>query len=267
MKVVLFCGGLGMRLRDYSDDVPNLMKYYAHFGHKDFILCLGYKADVVKNYFRTYDECLSNDFVLTRGGRQIDLVSSDIDDWRITFVDTGTTASIGERLMAVRPYLEGEEAFLANYADGLSDLDLGSYVDEVLPLGRVASFLAVRPTQTFHLVDLAEDGAVNSIVPVADSEIWVNGGFFLLRQEIFDYMRPGEDLVAEPFDRLRAAGALHGHRYRGFWTAMDTFKDKARLDEMYGSGDAPWELWKADGDGTAAVQRLRLAGSAGRSVS
>ena len=129
MKVVLFCGGLGMRLREYSESIPkpmvpvgyrpilwHVMKYYAHFGHKDFILCLGYRADVIKEYFLDYNECLSNDFTLSQGARKIELANSDIDSWRITFVDTGMQANIGQRLKAVQPYLEGEEAFLANYA-------------------------------------------------------------------------------------------------------------------------------------------------------
>src|SRR6516225_994670 len=127
MKVVLFCGGFGMRMREYSEAVPkpmipigyrpilwHVMKYYAHYGQKDFILCLGYKADVIKNYFRTYDECISNDFVLSGGGRKVELLSSDIDDWRITFVDTGLNANIGQRLKAVEKYLQDEDIFLAN---------------------------------------------------------------------------------------------------------------------------------------------------------
>src|SRR5215210_4763777 len=137
MKVVLFCGGLGLRLRDYSDSIPkpmvnigyrpilwHVMKYYAHFGHKDFILCLGYKADAIKNYFLTYDECISNNFVLSNGGKNLRLLHSDIQDWNITFVDTGLTANIGQRLKAVEPYLEQETMFLANYSDGLTDLPL-----------------------------------------------------------------------------------------------------------------------------------------------
>src|SRR5258706_5296962 len=137
MKVVLFCGGLGLRLRDVSEEIPkpmvvvgyrpilwHVMKYYAHFGHKDFILCLGYKSEVVKNYFLNYSEALSNDFVLSGGGRDLQLLGKDIEDWRITFVDTGTLSSIGQRLLAVRDHLAGEETFLANYSDGLSDLDL-----------------------------------------------------------------------------------------------------------------------------------------------
>src|ERR1700728_3624546 len=141
MKVVLFCGGLGLRIRD-TDDVPkpmvqigyrpilwHVMKYYAHFGHKDFILCLGHRADVIKNYFLNYNECVSNDFVLSQGGKKVDLLNSDIDDWNITFVDTGTGSNIGERLKAVEKYLEGEEEFLANYSDGVTDLPLPAQIE------------------------------------------------------------------------------------------------------------------------------------------
>ena len=169
-KVVLFCGGLGLRLRDYSEAIPkpmvgigyrpilwHVMKYYAHFGYKDFILCLGYKADVIKAYFRNYDESVSNDFVLT-GGSEVTLLNSDIHDWNITFIDTGIRANIGERLMAVQPLLEGEDAFLANYTDGLTDLDLSSYVDDALATGKTGSFLCVRPTQTFHVVSVGGRG-------------------------------------------------------------------------------------------------------------
>src|SRR5215470_8642056 len=141
MKVVLFCGGLGMRIREAGENVPkpmitigyrpilwHVMKYYAHHGHKDFILCLGYKADTVKNYFLNYNECTSNDFVLSQGGKNMKLFNSDIQDWRITFVDTGMTSNIGQRLKAVEKHLEGEEMFLANYTDGLSDLPLPEYI-------------------------------------------------------------------------------------------------------------------------------------------
>jgi glucose-1-phosphate cytidylyltransferase len=137
VKVVLFCGGLGTRLRDLSGEVPkpmvnigyrpilwHVMRYYAHFGHKDFILCLGYKADVIKKFFLTYEEWISNDFTLSKGGKQIELKNNDIADWNITFVDTGLHANIGQRLLAVREYVENEEMFLANYADGLTDLGL-----------------------------------------------------------------------------------------------------------------------------------------------
>jgi glucose-1-phosphate cytidylyltransferase len=153
MKVVLFCGGLGMRLREYSENVPkpmvpigyrpilwNVMKYYAHFGHKEFILCLGYKADMIKDYFVNYDEYVSNDFVFTKGGKNLELLNTDIEDWKITFVDTGMSANIGERLMAVREHLEGEEIFCANYSDGLSDLYLPDMEKSFRESDKVGSF-------------------------------------------------------------------------------------------------------------------------------
>jgi glucose-1-phosphate cytidylyltransferase len=257
MKVVLFCGGQGLRLREQREELPkpmtavgyrpilwHLMKYYAHFGHKDFILCLGYKADTIKDYFLNYNEAISNDFVLSKGGSHIELLSSDIDDWRITFVDTGTAASVGERLRAVRPYLEGEEVFLANYADGLSDLDLDKYVNTALDVGKACSFLAVHPAQTFHVVDFQPNGSVTGFAPVTDTELWVNGGFFVLREELWDYLGPGEDMVNEPFKRMIADDQLFAYRYEGgFWLAMDTFKDRMMLEDMYASGYAPWQLW------------------------
>jgi glucose-1-phosphate cytidylyltransferase len=257
VKVVLFCGGLGMRLRDYSDTIPkpmvnigfrpilwHVMKYYAHFGYKDFILCLGYKADVVKSYFRNYDESVSNDFILD--GNELTLLNSDIHDWKISFIDTWINANVGQRLKAVEPLLEGEEAFLANYTDGLSDLDLNAYVDDALGTGKTASFLCVRPTQTFHVVSVRDGGTVSNIAPVTQSDVWINSGFFVLRPEIFEVIHQGEDLVVEPFHRLIEQEQLYAHKYTGFWTAMDTFRDKDRLDQMHASGDAPWEVWRQD---------------------
>lgn len=257
MKVVLFCGGLGMRLRDYSESVPkpmvsvgyrpilwHVMRYYAHFGHKDFILCLGYKADTIKQYFLRYDETISNDFVMSEGGRKVDLVSSDIDDWKITFVDTGLTSNIGTRLAAVRPYLESEDMFLANYSDGVSDLPLPTMIDYFRGQDAVACFAGVAPTQSFHLVSVEDGGRVRSIRHVKDVGMRINGGFFVFRKQIFDWMRPGEELVEEPFQRLAAAGKLLAYPYDGFWACMDTFRDKQLLEDLYSRGQVPWEVWK-----------------------
>jgi glucose-1-phosphate cytidylyltransferase len=257
MKVVLFCGGFGMRLRDYSDQIPkplvevgsrpilwHLMKYYAHYGHKDFILCLGHGAQAIKNYFLKYDECTSNDFVYSKGGKQLDLLSRDIDEWRITFVDTGLKSTIGERLRQVRPHLQGEEMFLANYADGLSDLDLGSYVQSFQKRGKLACFLSVPAPHTFHIVHSDGDEHVTKLEHVARSPVRINGGFFALRSEIFDYMNPGEELVIEPFARLIERRELIAVPYDGFWQNMDTFKDKIQLDDMVSHGHAPWLVWK-----------------------
>jgi len=258
MKVVLFCGGLGMRLREYSESVPkpmvpigyrpilwHVMKYYAHYGHKDFILCLGYRGDIVKEYFRNYDETVTNNFV--RAGHGIELLGSDTHDWRITLVDTGVKANIGQRLMAVRPYVEPDEMFLANYSDGLSDAPLDDMIDRFAASDSAASFLAVRPNLSCHFVTLNGDGHVHEIRDVSQSDLRINGGFFALRREVFDYVRPGEDLVPEPFKRMMAAGKLMSYRYDGFWVSMDTFKDRAMLEALNDSEQAPWQVWKDRG--------------------
>jgi len=260
MKVVIFCGGLGMRLREYSEAIPkpmvpvgyrpilwHLMRYYAHFGHKDFILCLGYKGDSIKRYFLEYEETVTNDFVMREGGKKIELLGSDIHDWNITFVETGMNANIGMRLKAVQPYVEKEEMFLANYSDGLSDLPL----PEVIQFfggqpEAVACFTGVAPTSSFHLVTVGDSGLVQSIRHVKECGMRVNGGFFVFRPQIFDWMNDGEELVQEPFQRLAKAGKLLSYNYDGFWACMDTFKEKQLLEDLYARGQVPWEVWKAN---------------------
>jgi len=256
MKVVLFCGGMGTRLREFSESIPkpmvnigyrpilwHLMKYYAYYGHQDFILCLGYRADYIKNYFLNYQESLSNDFILSEGGKHIELLNSDIQDWKITFVDTGLTTNVGQRLKAVKKYLDGEEMFMANYSDGLSDVPLPEYIDFFQRRQKIASFVSVKPTQSFHLVSIEDGSTVNAIEHIAHSNVWINGGFFIFRNEIFDYIQPGEKLIAEPFNRLIEQKQLSTYCYNGFWACMDTFKDKQRLDDMYQSGQVPWKVW------------------------
>lgn len=256
MKVVLFCGGLGMRLREYSENIPkpmvpigyrpilwHLMKYYASFGHKEFILALGYRADTIKDYFLHYDECLSNDFVLNGQSAKPELLNRDIEDWKITFVDTGTHSNIGQRLRAVRKHLEGEEHFLANYSDGLSDLHLPNLIDFHRRNGQVASFLCVSPGQSFHAVEMESDGRVTDICDLSSTGVSINGGFFVFRKDIFDYIRDGEELVHAPFKRLIEARRLMAYPYKGFWASMDTFKDKQKLDDLHARGEAPWEIW------------------------
>jgi glucose-1-phosphate cytidylyltransferase len=258
MKVVLFCGGVGTRLKEYSETVPkpmvpighrpiiwHLMKYYAHYGHKDFILCLGYRGDAMRRYFLNYDERESNDFTLTDGGRRVHLYNTDIEDWSITFAETGLHANLGQRLCAVRKYLGDDETFLANYSDGLSDLPLSEYLDFAHAQDRIATFACVKPHQSFHVVSLAESGQVTDLRPAHDADVWINGGFFLFKRQIFDYIKDGEDLVVEPFQRLMREDQLAAYRYRGFWAAMDTVKDKLHFDEMAASEHRPWEVWGA----------------------
>jgi glucose-1-phosphate cytidylyltransferase len=219
------------------------MKYYAHYGHKDFILCLGYKADVIKNYFRNYDECVSNDFVLSGGGKNLELLSSDIDDWRITFVDTGLKANIGQRLKAVEKHLQNEEVFLANYTDGLSDVDLGALVEMFLRSKRVACFVSVKPRASFHMIQVDGEGVVKGIEHITKSGARINGGFFVFRREVFQYIKDEEELVEEPFRRLIAEGQLLSYAHDGFWACMDTFKERQELEDLYSRGSAPWTVW------------------------
>ena len=255
MKVVLFCGGLGTRLREHSDTIPkplvnvgvrpimwHLRRYYAHYGHKDFILALGYRGHQIREYFLNYSEAMSNDFTLSKGGKQIDLHSSDIQDWRITFVDTGMHSNIGQRLLRVRKYVEREEMFLANYSDGLSDVPLDTMVDEFRAKKLVASFAAVRSLQSFHFVQSSPDGLVTAMGPL-NQDTWINGGFFVLRPEVFNYVNEGEELVEQPFHRLIDRNLLGTYRHNGFWQAMDTFKDKIAFDRREARGDCPWAVW------------------------
>jgi glucose-1-phosphate cytidylyltransferase len=260
MKVVLFCGGLGLRIRD-ADNTPkpmvhignrpllwHVMKYYAHYGHKDFILCLGYRADAIKNYFLSYNECASNDFIWSAGGKNLQLLNSDIQDWRITFVDTGINSNIGQRLKAVEKYVDGEPEFLANYSDGLTDLPLPQHLENFRAAGKVASFLCVRPNLSYHVVSLQEgSNLVSDIHPLDNGQVRVNGGFFIFRKEIFEYMQDREELVIEPFRRLFEQKQLLGYAYDGFWACMDTFKDRQQLESLYSTGAAPWEVWKSRG--------------------
>jgi glucose-1-phosphate cytidylyltransferase len=248
---------MGMRIRDFSENVPkplvkigyrpilwNLMSYYAHYGHKEFILCLGYRADAIKEYFLNYNECFSNDFILSKGGAQIQLLKRDIDDWTITFVDTGLNANIGMRLKAVEKHLEGEEEFMANYADGLTDLPLDAYLDDFRRHGKIASMLAVPAPQALHVIHREPDGSVGRIEHVGDSVVRINGGFFIFKHKIFDYIGQGEELVVEPFQRLIAARELIAYPHDGFWQNMDTFKDRQRFEELLQAGEAPWQVWK-----------------------
>jgi len=256
MKVVLFCGGLGLRIREAGENVPkpmvpigyrpilwHVMKYYAHHGHKDFILCLGHRADIIKNYFVHYDEYVSNDFVLSSGGQKIDLINRDIHDWKITFVDTGIHSNIGQRLKAVEKHLEGEDVFLANYSDGLSDLPLPRQIEHFRKNDKIASFLCVRPNLSYHLVSLNGSDLVSNIQEIKKSDIRINGGYFILNKRIFEYMKEGEELVQEPFRRLVAEEQLLAYQYDGFWASMDTFKDKQYLEDLYAKGNAPWQVW------------------------
>ncbi|MEZ5937904.1 MAG: sugar phosphate nucleotidyltransferase [Hyphomonadaceae bacterium] len=254
MKVVLFCGGLGTRIREYSENIPkpmipighqpivwHVMNYYSEYGHKDFVLCLGYKANTVKDYFinyrsRSYADCVVDGANIESIGPQPD------ENWRITMIDTGVWRNIGGRLWAVKDQLKDEEYFLANYSDGLTDVDLDDMIEKFKASGKIGCFLAVHPPVTYHLANLDQDGGVKEFITSDQSEIWINGGYFIFRKELFDYMKEGEELVVEPFKRLIDEGKLMAYRHEGFWRSMDTLRDRQVLEDMIEKGDMPWKV-------------------------
>ncbi len=247
MKVVLFCAGLGTRIRDYSEDIPkpmvpvggqpilgHVMDYYRAYGHNEFVLCLGYKSEVIRDYFRTPRKknalCNGRDGVRTMKRDEVMLV------------DTEPLYNIGQRLWSVRDLVAGEEMFMANYSDGLTNVDLDEMVERFRRSGKVACFLAVRPPLTYHVADIDEDGRVHSMLPAKQTELWINGGYFIFRPEIFDYMREGEELVVEPFQRLIEADQLLAFKHDGFWQSMDTLRDRQILEDLVARGCMPWSV-------------------------
>lgn len=258
MKVVLFCGGLGTRIREYSETIPkpmipvghqpilwHVMQYYSHFGHTDFVLCLGYKANVVKDFFLTYRPQSFTDCVVSGYGSKVELLGQTEKDWRVSLIDTGIWRNIGERLWAVRDHVKDEEIFLANYSDGLCDVDLNDMLDRFKKSGKLACFLAIRPPLTYHLVDMDSEGAVRGMRTWERADFWINGGYFLLRPQVFEYMREGEELVVEPFQRLADANQLMAYKHDGFWRSMDTLRDRQVLEDMVEQGNMPWRLGDA----------------------
>lgn len=253
MKVVLFCGGLGTRIREYSESVPkpmipighqpilrHVMEYYSNYGHHDFILCMGYKASTIKEFFLNSRPQSFSDCVVSAGGQKVEVLGKPPQDWRVALIDTGVWRNIGQRLWAVRQHVQNEPMFLANYSDGLSDVDLDDMVDRFERSDKLACFLAVRPPLTYHLVEMATDGEVKRFRSSNRADIWINGGYFLFRPEIFDFMREGEELVLEPFSRLIEKNLLMAYKHEGFWRSMDTLRDWQSLQDLVERGETPW---------------------------
>ncbi|MBK9179281.1 MAG: glucose-1-phosphate cytidylyltransferase [Acidimicrobiales bacterium] len=235
MKVVLFCGGKGLRIRDHPSGAPkpmvpvgphpilvHVMRYYARQGHNEFVLCLGDRAEVIQAHFAGHPPL------------------PDVEHYSVTCVDTGPDAPIGTRLLRVRHLLEDEPVFLANYGDTVTDEPIERAVASAgSGYDVIASLLAARPRYTFHLVD-DQSGVVTSIADVTRSDLWINGGYFVLRREVFDVLHEGEDLVGAAFDRLIARGQLHARHHHGFWAPMDTLKDNEELESLWRAGMPPW---------------------------
>jgi glucose-1-phosphate cytidylyltransferase len=257
MKVVLFCGGLGTRIREYSENIPkpmvpigqqpilwHLMQYYSDYGHQDFIVCLGFKANVIKDYFLNYKPAANNDCVISNFGANVDIVGENPPDWRITLIDTGVWRNIGQRLMAVKHLVADEEIFLANYSDGLTDAPLADMIDRFRKSEKIGCFIAIHPPFSFHLAEFDSQDSVREFRSSQEAGVWINGGFFIFRNKIFDFIGDGEELVLEPFNRLIEGGHLMAYKYKGFWRAMDTLRDRQLLEEMVERGEMPWRSSK-----------------------
>ena len=242
MKVVLFCGGQGSRLRSGVAPPPkpmtplgdrpllwHVMAYYAAHGHDEFVLCLGHRGAEVRRWF--VEEVRQHPH-------------GQVASWSVHFADTGERSPIGQRLLRVAPLLAPGEPFLANYGDTLTDAPLDDVVDRFLASDAVVQMLAVRPQDSFHLLELSGD-RVGGISPVTSADLWQNGGGFVMRPEVMAAIGPGEELVDEPFGRLATAGLLTAYRYEGFWAPMDTVKDRLRLEALWATGAAPWAVWNA----------------------
>jgi glucose-1-phosphate cytidylyltransferase len=258
MKVVILCGGMGTRIREETEFRPkpmvqigaypilwHIMKSYAHHGFKDFILCLGYKGDVIKNYFRNY-HWNTSDVTLTLGpDPRVEYHSNDDShDWRVTLVDTGLETQTGGRIARIQKYIT-DETFLMTYGDGLTDCDLGKLVGFHQEHGRIATVTAVPPTGRFG--ELAVDGA--SITSFREkpnnADALISGGFFVLSRKIFGYL-PGDGCVfeREPLSRLAGAGEIRAFRHYGFWQCMDTYRESEMLNKMWRENAAPWKVWR-----------------------
>jgi glucose-1-phosphate cytidylyltransferase len=255
MKVVLFCGGLGTRIREYSENIPkpmvpighqpilwHVMNYYSQYGHRDFVLCLGYKANVIKEYFLNSKQWSYGDFKISDFGKQVEVLGEQPPDWRISLVDTGMWRNIGERLVAVKEHVQGEDIFLANYSDGLTDAPLPDMIDRFKRSGKIGCFIAIHPPFNFHLAEFDGTETVAQLRSSQEVNLWINGGYFIFRKEIFDYIKDGDELVLDPFNRLIDKGQLMAYKYEGFWRAMDTLRDRQVLEEMVERGETPWRI-------------------------
>lgn len=262
MKIVILCGGRGTRLREKTEEIPkplveiggrpilwHVMKLYAHFGFRDFLLCLGYKGVKIKEYFVESNTWRLNDFSLSLGnnGSKIKLLDNEQERWNIAFIDTGLDTKTGGRIKKIQPCIKGD-LFMATYADGVADIDVNALLEFHKRHGRIATVTAVRPASQFGIMQLDGNGRVAEFMEKPRLNDWVNGGFFVFDHRVFDYLEENSILEQEPFERLAEEGEIMAYRHEGYWACMDTYKDTATLNGLWRSRRAPWEMWSLTGE-------------------
>lgn len=257
MKTVILCGGQGTRLREETEYRPkpmvdiggrpilwHIMKHFSNFGHRDFVLCLGYRGQMIKDYFLNY-EAMNNDFTLRLGSRAETQYHSahGEQEFSVTLSDTGVDTMTGGRVKRVARYLAGDEFFLT-YGDGLADVDLDKLLAFHRSHNRMATVTSVRPVSRFGMLQMDSDGRVNRFAEKPQAEGWINAGFMIFKPAVFDFLG-GDDCVLEhePLERLAAAGQLMAYQHLGFFYAMDTYREYLHLNQMWNEGQAPWKTW------------------------
>ncbi len=257
MKAVILCGGQGTRLREETEFRPkplvpigerpilwHIMKLFSHAGVNDFVLCLGYRGHMIKEYFLNY-EAMNNDFSVCLGKpHAINYHNAHTEqNFRVTLVDTGQNTMTGGRLRRVRRYV-GDEPFMLTYGDGLADIDIAAIIDFHLSHGRLATVSTVRPTSRFGVIDIGEQREVLNFSEKPQMDTWANVGFQVFHPKVFDYLT-GDDCILEqePLMRLAAERELMAYQHEGFFYAMDTYREYQYLNELWNSGKAPWKVW------------------------
>ena len=258
MKVVILAGGMGTRLSEETDLKPkpmaeigtkpmlwHIMKIYSHYGFNDFVLCLGYKGYMIKEYFANYF-LHQADVTIDMKNNSMEVHHKKAEPWKVTLVDTGLNTMTGGRIKRVQEYL-GKEPFMLTYGDGVADIDLGKLTAYHRKKGGYATITAIQNVGRFGALDITSDGSATAFheKPTGDGA-WINGGFFVLEPKIFDYIKEGDSSIWErkPLERLSADGRLNAYRHKGFWKCMDTLRDKTELESLWQSGNAPWKIWK-----------------------
>ncbi len=257
MQTVILAGGLGTRLREETEFRPkpmveiggrpilwHIMKMYAHYGFTDFVACLGYRGDLIKEYFLNY-EAMNNDFTATLGRESSIEVhgAHNEQEFRVTLADTGMDTMTGGRVRRIKKYIEGD-TFLLTYGDGVSDVDLGALVEFHKSHGRLATVTAVRPSSRYGILDLEPSGNVARFEEKPEINAWANAGYFVLNRRVFDYL-DGDDCIfeREPLQRLAKEGQLAAFRHSGSFYTMDTYREFQALNQLWDSGQASWRKW------------------------